>query len=102
MKKTKIKITQHVLKSANTHLETILLISDKELTRLSDWTVGYYHCRYCGEFKGFAYKLPSEGSTQVISAEAINERNAFWRSHCHGDGMILLLAKDIDEGDANG
>lgn len=103
MKKTKIKITQHVRPSYYSWLETITLIDDKELGRLSDWTVGYYHCKHCNTFQGFAYKLPPEGSQDPVNPKAHNDRNAFWRRHCHGDGMILLTEKDMEiDGGSNG
>ena len=94
MKKTKIKIKQSILESGYRHLETILLIDDDEATRLSDWTVGYFHCKVCNEFQGYAGKLPPVGSTQQVVPEMHNERNAFWRKHHHGNGMILF-EKDL-------
>lgn len=93
--KTRIKIKQRVLPSSYRHLETLLLIDDKEATRLSDWIVGYYHCKQCNAFRGFAYKLPPAGSVQSLIAEAHNDRNEFWRYHSHGDGRIILFEKDI-------
>jgi hypothetical protein len=95
-KKTKIKITQRILETGYAHLETIMLIDDNEATRLSDWVVGYYHCKQCGAFKGYANKLPPVGSTQVVVPAMHNDRNAFWREHHHGDGRILLFEKDME------
>ena len=94
--KKPIKITQRVMPSGYSHLETILLIDDEEATRLSDWVVGYYHCKHCNAYKAYASKLPPVGSTQIVVAEMHNERNAFWREHSHGDGRILLFERDID------
>jgi hypothetical protein len=103
MKKTRIKITQNIIPSGYSWLEAIVLVDDKELSRVSDWTVGWYHCKHCNTFQGFSYKVPPEGSHESVNAKAHNERNAFWREHCHGDGMILLIEKDIEiEGDSDG
>jgi hypothetical protein len=96
-KKKPIKITQKILSSGYAHLETILLIDDEEATRLSDWVVGYYHCKHCNAYKAYAEKLPPVGSTQQVVVKMHNERNAFWREHHHGDGRILLFEKDIEE-----
>jgi DNA topoisomerase IA len=97
MFKKPIKITQRILKSGYRHLETILLINDEEATRLSDWVVGYFHCKQCNTYKAYAGKLPSAGSVQIIVPKMINERNSFWREHHHGDGRIVLFEKDVEE-----
>jgi hypothetical protein len=96
-KKKPIKITPHVLPSAYTHLETILLIGDKEAARLSNWVVGYFHCKHCNAYQAYAGKLPPIGSSQKVVPKMHNEKNAFWREHHHGDGRIMLFEKDIEE-----
>ena len=95
--KTEIKIKQRVLESGYSHLETILLIDDNEATRLSDEVVGYFHCKQCGAFQAYAGKLPPKNMGDGINFRMHNERNAFWRAHCHGDGRILLFEKDIPD-----
>ena len=94
-KKTKIRIRQVILDSGYRWIETIMLIDDKEAERLNDWTVGYFHCKECNAFQGFAGKLPPIDGNGV-SPKMHNERNAFWREHSHGDGRIILFEKDID------
>jgi hypothetical protein len=89
-----IKITQAILPSGYAHLETIILIDDNEATRLSDWVVGYYHCKQCGAYQAYAGKLPPAGSPQQVVPAMHNERNAFWRAHHHGDGRIVLFEKE--------
>lgn len=74
-------------------LETILLVDDKEASRLNDWTVGYYHCKHCGAFQGFAYKLDDNGP----SAKAHNEQLDFMLAHAHGDGRIALFEKKLPQ-----
>jgi len=74
-------------------LETIHLIDDKELSRLSDWTVGYYHCKHCGAYQGFSYHI--DGNS--VSAKAHNEQLDFMLAHAHGDGRILMFEKRIEE-----
>lgn len=95
--KKPIKITQHILPSGYRHLETIILINDQEATRLSDWVVGYFHCKHCDAYQAYAGKLPPAGSTQNVVPKMHNERNAFWRAHHHGDGQIVLLERDMVE-----
>ena len=99
--KRTIRITQRSIPSAYAWLETIFLVDDRELDHVSDWTVGYYHCIQCDTFRGFAYELHPKHSPQVVSPQAHNERNAFWRTHAHGDGRILLFEKDMID-NANG
>ena len=93
----KIKTSPWELKSAYAWLSTIILISDQEVERLNDWTVGYYHCSHCNTSKGFALKLPSKDGGDPVSPIAHNERNQFFREHAHGDGRILLFEKDLPE-----
>jgi hypothetical protein len=92
-----IRIRQEVLPSGYKWLETILLIDDVQAEKLSDWTVGYYHCIYCREYQGFAYKLPPKNKygDSSVNPVAHNERNKFWRKHAHGDGRILMFEKDL-------
>jgi hypothetical protein len=89
-----IKITQYALESGYSWLETILLIGDKELEKLNDWTVGYYHCKQCDGWQSFSGKLPPVGQNPE-SKEMHNERNKFWREHAHGDGRIILFERDL-------
>lgn len=84
------------MSSGYVHLETILLLDDKEAARLSDWIVGYYHCKQCNAFQAFSCKLPPVGSTQQEVPKMTNERNSFWRQHHHGDGRILLFERDVE------
>jgi hypothetical protein len=85
-----IKITQATMQfGLQPWLETIYLIDDRELSRLSDWTVGYYHCKHCGAYQGFAHQIRDDGP----SAKAHNERLDFMREHAHGDGRIALFER---------
>ena len=103
-----INITQNAIESGYSWLETIVLVSDVELPRLNDWTVGHYHCKQCNAYQGFSHQLPApekadhsgELTYQPVSAKAHNERNAFWRAHAHGDGRIFLFEKDMENEDA--
>lgn len=126
-KRQPIRISQNILSSSYRWLETIVLVDDIEAERCGDYTVGFYHCKQCDTYQGFAIKLPPkpepfcprcnrdagngfgcvysahEGARYpvaregVVSARAHNERNAFWRAHAHGDGLMLLLERDIPE-----
>lgn len=87
-----IKIRQHIIKSPYPWLETICLIDDMEAQRLNDWTTGYYHCRECDTFQGFAFQLPVNG----VSVQARNSRTQFWWDHAHGDGRVILSERHID------
>jgi hypothetical protein len=91
----KVKIQQYVLVNQfQPWLETILLVNDKEVERLSGWTIGYYHCSHCHTYQGFTFQLPPVGGDPV-SAQAHNDRNMFWRAHAHGDGRIHLFEVDL-------
>ena len=88
-----IHVTQHIVKNEfQKWLETVLLVSDNEAERLSNWTVGYYHCSHCNTWKGFAYQL---SPMDEVNPQAHNERNDFWRNHAHGDGRVILFERDI-------
>src|SRR5574341_1165227 len=89
--KPPIKISQHVIRNEfQPWLETILLIDDSEVKRLSDWSIGFFHCSHCHTYQGFAYKAPPPDGDPVLK-EAHNDRNAFWREHAHGSGRIFLF-----------
>jgi hypothetical protein len=88
-----IKITQATQPyGLQSWLETIFLIDDKELSRLNDWTVGYYHCKHCDTFQGFAYQINGE-----VNPKAHNEQLDFMRAHAHGDGRISLFERYVPE-----
>lgn len=90
-----IRITQATLQyGLQPWLETIFLIADTELSRLNDWTVGYYHCKRCEAYQGFSYQITSDGEP---SPKAHNERLEFMRAHSHGDGRIMLFDKPMPE-----
>lgn len=94
----KIRINQVVVPSGYRWLSTILLVDDREAERLSDWSVGYYHCSHCHAYQGFAHQLPplnKYGDTTTDPA-VHNERNAFWRKHAHGDGRIIMFERDME------
>jgi hypothetical protein len=91
-----IKVTQGVIENQfQTWLETIVLVDDKEAARLGDWTVGFYHCKHCGAYQGFSYKLPPVDGDEKVNPQMHNDRNEFWRAHAHGDGRVILFEKDI-------
>ena len=114
--KTKIRINQWVLGSGYSWLETILLLDDKEVKKVNDYTLGFFHCKECDTFEGFCFKLPPEYvcykhpegcfdevnckndryKNESPSKEMHNARNAFWRNHHHGDGRILVFERDIE------
>lgn len=94
LKKKYIKINQYALPSSYSWLETIILIDDREVERLNDWTIGYYHCKHCDTWQSYSGKLPPIGEDPE-SKQMHNERNEFWRKHAHGDGRIILLERDI-------
>ena len=91
-----IKITQATKQfGLQSWLETIFLIDDKELYRLNDWTVGYYHCKHCNMFQGFAYKIIGSD----VNSKAHNEQLDFMLAHAHGDGRILLFERHMPDDD---
>lgn len=83
---------EHHVQSSYPWLETIMLIDDVQAESLSDWVVGYFHCKQCGAYRGWAHKLPPKGSRAGGQAMT-NDRNRFWHEHAHGDGRIVLLEK---------
>lgn len=86
VKLTPINITQMVVPDENLPwLEIILLVDDAEVKRLSDWAVGYYHCQRCGEYQGFAYKLP-EVEGQVSPDMHLDRQNFTLRHALHAGG----------------
>lgn len=89
-----IKVTQATVQyGLQSWLETIHLIDDRELSRLNDWTVGYYHCKKCNTYQGFAYHIDDHKP----SAKAHNEQLDFMLAHAHGDGRIMLFERHIME-----
>lgn len=89
-----IKITQATIPyGLQSWLETIVLVDDQELKRLGDWTVGYYHCKHCDAYQGFAYHVDGDKP----SAKAHNEQLDFMLTHAHGDGRIMLFEKCMPE-----
>lgn len=92
-----IHITQQFIPSSYSHLGLILLLDDKEVERLGDWTIGFHHCKQCGTYEAYAHKLPplDRYGQAPVDAAMHNSRNAFWRKHAHGDGRILLFEKDL-------
>ena len=92
-----VKITQATQQyGLQSWLETIFLISDKELSRLNDWTVGYYHCKHCNAYQGFAYHLDKNEP----NPKAHNDQLDFMLAHAHGDGRIMIFDKymPLDDG----
>src|SRR5262249_40238108 len=114
-----------IIKSGYSWLETIVFFDDKLLEKYGDWSMGLYHCKSCGEYQGFCFKVPPKpqpfcpacnhnygdgfhcsnpehesGKYLVapegeVSKEAHNSRNAFWRKHAHGDGRIVLFERNL-------
>ncbi len=99
-----VRVRQYLLRSPYPWLETIFLISDRELDHLSGWTLGFYHCTACGAYQGFAHRVPDllpadqpgNKAYQPTDPIAHNERNAFWRLHAHGDGRVILFERDME------
>ncbi len=89
-----IRITQATLQyGLQEWLETIFLIADEELPGLNNWTVGYYHCKHCNTYQGFAYRLEEDKP----NVKAHNEQLDFMLVHAHGDGRIALFEKHLEE-----
>jgi len=90
-----VKTNQHKIKSSYRWLETVIFFTDDLARQYGGYCMGFYHCQACGAYEGFCFKLPDMDSPQLVSAEAHNSRNQFWRKHAHGDGRILLMERDI-------
>ncbi len=89
-----IKLQQYVLKDTMFKwLETILLTNDKQSEKLSNWCIGFYHCKHCDTYEPYMYKLPEKNKygDYPVNAEAIASHNTFRRNHNHGDGRVLLF-----------
>ncbi|HCR71212.1 MAG TPA: hypothetical protein DIW23_07205 [Anaerolineae bacterium] len=86
-----------VVESNYEWLETIFLVDDEQAQKLSDWTVGYFHCLHCETYQGFAFKLPpietdeEDNVINGVSIEAHNARVDFFHEHSHGDLFILMV-----------
>lgn len=91
--KWKIKVKQYDWHNGfQKWVKRIYLYDDKELERLNDWSIGFYHCEQCGVYKGFSYKLPVKGQ---ISKECQNDWVDFFVEHAHGDGRVILFEKKL-------